>query len=108
MKLIIAIVQDKDAAKLQSEFIKHKIQATQLSTKGGFLKAKNVTYLIGAQDDKVDEILDIIKSTCETRKQYMTPPVSLAGSISETSYPVEVQVGGATVMILPMESLNRF
>ncbi|MCF6515662.1 hypothetical protein GSH19_05810 [Lactobacillus sp. S2-2] len=108
MKLIVAIVQDKDAAKLQSEFIKNKIQATRLSTKGGFLKAKNVTYLIGTEDEKVDNVLDVIKETSQTRKQYMTPPVSLAGSISETSYPVEVQVGGATVMVLPMDSFHHF
>ncbi|WP_413627572.1 cyclic-di-AMP receptor [Fructilactobacillus vespulae] len=108
MKLILAIVQEKDTSALQAKLNEKKIIATQLATKGGFLKAKNVTYMIGVKDEEVQGVLDIIKGTCQAREQYVTPPISLAGSISDTSYPVEVQVGGATVMVLPMDSFHRF
>ncbi len=40
MKLILAIVQDKDSNRLANEFVDANIRATKLSS-GGFLKAGN-------------------------------------------------------------------
>ena len=82
MKLILAIVQDKDSNLLSSQFIDANIQATKLSTTGGFLKAGNTTFIIGVALD--------------------------ATSDSSMAYPVEVQVGGATVFVLPIEAFHRF
>ncbi|MCI1986502.1 MAG: cyclic-di-AMP receptor [Lactobacillus sp.] len=109
MKLIMAIVQDKDSNVLSSEFIDNNIRATKLSTTGGFLKAGNTTFIIGIEDERVDEVLQIIKETSQTREQFMTPPVNLdATSESAMAYPIEVQVGGATVFVLPIEQFHRF
>ena len=59
-------------------------------------KAGNTTFIIGIADDRVGEVLKIIKETSQTRQQFMTPPVNLdATSDSSMAYPVEVQVGGA-------------
>ena len=41
MKLIIAIVQDKDSNRLSSQFIEANVRATKLSTTGGFLRSGN-------------------------------------------------------------------
>ena len=109
MKLVLAIVQDKDSNVLSSEFIDANIRATKLSTTGGFLKAGNTTFMIGIEDERVPEVLDIIKSTAQTREQFMTPPVNLdATSDSSMAYPIEVQVGGATVFVMPIEAFHRF
>ncbi len=40
MKLVLAIIQEKDASTLQAALNDKKITSTQLPTKGGFLKAK--------------------------------------------------------------------
>lgn len=109
MKLIIAIVQDKDSNQLSTEFNQANIRATKLSTTGGFLKAGNTTFLIGIEDDKVQEALDLVKENCQSREQYMTSPVSLDVNMdSYFSVPVPIQVGGATVFILPVESFHQF
>ncbi len=108
MKLVIAIVQDKDANKLRSVFVAHNIIATRFSTSGSFLRAGNTTYLVAVKEDKIDLTLKLIKDTCSSRQQFMTPPVSLNGDTAEHPFPVEVQVGGATVMILPIESFYQF
>ncbi|GAA3614572.1 cyclic-di-AMP receptor [Secundilactobacillus similis] len=109
MKMIIAIVQDKDANRLRTAFIKAEIQVTRLSTTGGFLKSGNTTYMIGIEDERVQEVLDLIHETSRTRQQFMTPPVNLDAQMDSTSgYPVEVQVGGATVFVLPIEQFHQF
>lgn len=109
MKMIIAIVQDKDSNHLANEFIEADIRATKLSTTGGFLKAGNTTFMIGLEDERVEEVLALIKKTCQSRKQKITSPMSLDLSIdSPIPYPLEVEVGGATVFVLPVERFHHF
>jgi uncharacterized protein YaaQ len=39
----------------------------------------------------------------------MTPPVNLDASMdSSAAYPIEVQVGGATVFVLPIDAFHQF
>ena len=107
MKMIIAIVQDKDSAELSDALLNANVRTTKLSTTGGFLRAGNTTFLIGADDDKIDDILDIIKKTSHARQEFMTPPVSMTADATIQA-PVEVQVGGATVFVLPVDQFQRF
>ena len=62
MKLVLAIVQDKDADTLAKEFIQNDVRATKLATSGGFLRAGNTTFIVGIEDDRVNEVLEIIKN----------------------------------------------
>ena len=109
MKLLIAIVQDKDAHLLGDEFSQANIRATRLSTTGGFLRAGNTTFLIGIEDERVNEALEIIKVNCQSREQMSVPPVHIDSMLdSAITTPVPVRVGGATVFVLPVESFLRF
>ncbi|HIY57547.1 MAG TPA: cyclic-di-AMP receptor [Candidatus Tetragenococcus pullicola] len=109
MKLIMAIVQDKDSNRLANEFIDANIRATKLSTTGGFLKAGNSTFIIGIEDERINDALELIKKTCQSRKQFVSTPMSLDVSLDgQVPYPVEVEVGGATVFVLPVEDFHRY
>ena len=109
MKLLLAIVQDKDSNRLSNEFIKADVRATKLSTTGGFLREGNTTFIIGIEDERVDEVLEIIKETSQSRDQYVTSPVTFDMSMDpHASYPIEIQVGGATVFVLPVEGFHQF
>lgn len=109
MKLVIAIVQDKDSHRLSNALVEQTVRATKLATTGGFLKAGNTTFLIGVDDDRVDDVLKIIKENCKSREQLVSPVSSLGGNAdSYIPYPVEVQVGGATVFVLPIEQFYQF
>ena len=44
MKMIMAIVQPKDAGKLRDAFIDNNIGATKLSSTGGFLRRQHHLY----------------------------------------------------------------
>lgn len=69
MKLIVAVVQNEDIGRLLDALQKEGIMATKLSTSGGFLRSGNTTLLIGIDDDRVSEVIDIISQKCKTRKQ---------------------------------------
>lgn len=109
MKLIMAIVQDKDSNRLANEFIDANIRATKLSSTGGFLKAGNSTFIIGIEDERVEEALGLIKKICQSRKQYVSTPMTLDVSIDgQVPYPLEVEVGGSTVFVLPVEGFHQY
>ena len=109
MKMIMAIVQDKDANRLSNAFIDNNVRATKLSSTGGFLKAGNATFIIGIEDERVDEVLELIKMASKARKEYMTSPLTMDIAMDASfSHPVEIEVGGATVFVLPVEGFYHF
>lgn len=101
MRLIIAMVQDQDVHKLLKALTEHHYSATKLASTGGFLRQGNTTLMIGVPAEKVGEVMEIIKETCQTRKQLVTPLASVGPSMNNyMQAPVEVTVGGATVFVL--------
>ena len=59
MKLIIAIVQDEDSSRLIGQLMNDGFGVTKLATTGGFLRAGNTTLLVGVEDDRFQEAMDI-------------------------------------------------
>lgn len=109
MKLIIAVTQDKDANRLVDVLGESDYKTTKLATTGGFLKEGNTTLMIGCEDEYVDEALDIIRDNCSQREQMVAPISPMGGNAdSYIPKPVKVEVGGATVFILPIESFYQF
>lgn len=109
MKLIMAVIQDKDSNRLSDALVEHDFQATKLASTGGFLKAGNTTFMIGVEDKDVENVMTIIKKNCESREQLVAPISPMGGNAdSYVPYPVEVQVGGATVFVLPVDQFEKF
>lgn len=108
MKMIVAVVQDQDSAKLSQSLVKAGVKATKLASTGGFLRSGNTTYLIGVEDDRVGEVLRIIKANCQAREQLANPMQVGGHAESFMPYPVKVEVGGATVFVLPIEQFHQF
>lgn len=93
MKLMIAIIQDEYINKVSRVLMSEKVQATKLSSTGGFLKAGNTTLLIGCQDEQVDQVVELIKSQC--------------GSNNIKEGDMEITVGGANIFILDIDDYKR-
>lgn len=107
MKLVIAIVNKEDSSALVQRLNKSGFMSTKLSTTGGFLRAGNVTLLIGAADERVDEIIGIITDCCSKHTQIINSASVLNAEQYFTSLPVEVTVGGATVFVVDVEKFLK-
>lgn len=108
MKLVVAIVQDKDGVKVTSALMEKGYRATKLASTGGFLREGNTTLLVGVEDAQLDDVLDIVKEICHSREQLVTPLSPMGGAVdSFLPYPVEVTVGGATVFVLDVDQFVR-
>ena len=104
MKMVLAIINYDDSQDVISSLMKAGFSITKLATTGGFLKAGNVTILIGLDESKLDECFDIIREHSSSRKQIMP---ATAGMGFFPSTPVQVEVGGATVFVLNVERFEK-
>lgn len=108
MKLIIAIVQDDDAGDLIDVLTDEGFRVTKLATTGGFLKSGNTTLMIGVDEEKTGRVLEIVEDICKTRDQVITSPSPVAGSTGVyVPYPVEVEVGGATIFVVDVDKFLK-
>ncbi len=108
LQLVLAIVQERDAGRLIDRLTEAGFQATMLASTGGFLRAGNATILVGTEAEQVDRVVEIVRATCRTREQLMTPmPPVMEPVDSYVAYPVRVQVGGAVVFVLDVARMER-
>ncbi|MEG2174132.1 MAG: cyclic-di-AMP receptor [Oscillospiraceae bacterium] len=106
MKLIFAIVSNDDSARVQAALTKVHFQVTRLATTGGFLLAGNTTFICGTDDDKVDQVIQIIAEHSKQRTQ-MVPSSASYGVGMYAAFPVEVSVGGATIFVTDVERFEK-
>jgi uncharacterized protein YaaQ len=109
MKLVVAVVQDIDASKLNDLLVSGGYSATKLASTGGFLRKGNTTYLIGVENEKVDQLITLIKENCSTREEITTPFMPVGGPTADSyiPYPIEVPIGGAIIFVLDIERMER-
>ncbi|MBE6107508.1 MAG: transcriptional regulator [Erysipelotrichaceae bacterium] len=106
MKLILAIVSNDDSSAVSSALTKASFSVTRLATTGGFLRAGNTTIIVGCEDEKVEKAIDLIGSESKRRTEIV--PSTASYDIGRyASFPVEVQVGGATIFVLDVEQFIK-
>ncbi len=103
MKLIMAIVSSDDSREVLDRLTKAGLRATVISTTGGFLREGNTTLLLGAEERKIAQAVEVIRQTCKRRTQWVSPLPTLEGPGLEMSEPIEVSAGGAVVFVLGVE-----
>lgn len=108
MKLILAIVNNDDSAVVSATLTRENFSVTKLSTTGGFLMIGNTTLLIGAEDDRVARAKEIINEYSKTRNKVSMTTDSLGRGLQKDGIGEEITVGGATVFVLNVESMDKY
>jgi uncharacterized protein YaaQ len=108
VKLIVAIVHNEDAGALVDALLDKEYRATRLHSSGGFLKQSNATIVVGVEDAQVDDVMAVVRENCTSRTQVVNPmpPIMEPGEFF-MPYPLEVEVGGATVFVVPVDRFER-
>jgi uncharacterized protein YaaQ len=108
MKMIIAVINNDDSASASAALTREGFFVTKLSTTGGFLMVGNTTFLIGAEDGDVARVKEIIRKYSQTRTASTPSTSSFGKGLSNNSLPSEVKVGGATVFVLDVNSMEKY
>ena len=107
MKLILAIVNNEDASRVQDALTRAGFFITRLSTTGGFLMMGNTTFLIGTDDEAAPKAIEILREHCTTRKQYASSTSSFGMGMKHMAPLEEVNVGGATIFVLDVNHMEK-
>src|SRR5690554_1283091 len=105
MKLLITVIEDNDVPGLIEALVDQGVQATKLASTGGFLLHGNTTLLIGVDDERVDEVLDIVRKKCVRRKKLL--PQTASELPTAIHLPIEIEAGGAVVFVIDVEQFAR-
>lgn len=65
MKLMMVIINDKNADEIIARLIENDFRVTRIATTGGFLRQGNTTLLIGTEENLVEDALKIIREESE-------------------------------------------
>ena len=107
-KLILAVLQGEDYGDVVRQLNENGIFVTILHSTGGFLRKRSVTIMIGVEEAKLEQVLDLLKETAGRRTVTgsMPPPHGLPPLFAST--PMEVCQGGVAVFVLDLERLEKY
>lgn len=106
MKLVLSIINSDDANSVSNALTDNGFHVTKLSTTGGFLKVGNTTFITGVDDDKVNDVIEIIKNKSNRRTQSVPNATPLEVDMY-SAIPFEITVGGATVFVLNVDRFEK-
>jgi uncharacterized protein YaaQ len=109
MKLVVAVIHDRDQRRTCESLLSAGFKFTRIASTGGFLREGNVTLLMGAEEDELDRLMQLLGESSSVREQYVNalPPEATPIGAFMTS-PVKVQVGGAIAFVMDVERFERF
>ena len=104
-KLAIIIVQSDDVAELIDRLVADHFGATRIDAAGGFLRTENAIVLVATHDVRMPTLLEVVRRTCRQRVVAWFPPMvdAMIGALSE---PIDIEVGGAVIFIVPIERVE--
>ena len=108
MKMVMAIINSEDSHTLLDRLVRRGLSATVTNAAGGYLRIGNTMLYVGVEEDRVDEVLTVIREGCTKRTQYVTPlpPVMEPGEV-HIPKPIEKEVGGATIFVLDVAHFEQ-
>lgn len=108
MKMVVAVVHADDAGGLVKALSQAGFGVTQAKSAGGFLRKQNAMIFAGVAARDVDRVIGVIRERCRSRTEQVSPlpPVVEPGEVY-MPYPMEVEVGGATIFVLDVERFEK-
>ena len=109
MKLVLAVVQAQDADACADALAAAGFVCTRFATQGGFLDSTNCTLMIGVDDAQVDEVIAVLERRAQRRVQLVGSALPFPGGpLAPVATPaMDVEVGGATVFVLPLDRFEK-
>ncbi len=104
---MVAVVQVEDADECRDALSSAGFGLTRIDSHGAFLESRNVTLLIGIDDSEVEPALEIIRGHARRRVSQLQSALAMPAPLGMLTGSVDVEVGGATVFVLPLERCEK-
>lgn len=104
--LLIAVVQGQDADIAIDSLNKKEVSVTRLPSVGGFIGRKNATLMIGVDDERTEEVIELLNRNCRQRVAFIAVPME--NSPLPMPAPTPVTIGGANIFSLEVDHYEEF
>ncbi|MBL8060187.1 MAG: cyclic-di-AMP receptor [Chthonomonas sp.] len=109
MKLCVAIVHSRDKNRVADELGDAGFKFTIIGSTSGFLREGNTTFLIGVEDNQVEDLRCVIDTNCRARDQVVDAGQMETGPQGGfIPSPIKVPVGGAVLFVLNVDEFHRY
>lgn len=107
MKMILAVIQDRDAGPTLDALREREFGVTQIASTGSFWRQGNVTLLIGVSEQRVEEAIGLLRERCHRRQELQVGPALTGGRFATASNDIEAEVGGGVVFVFNVEHFEQ-
>ena len=99
MKLVMAVISNKDVSKVLDAITKEGFSSSRISTTGQFLADGHTTLFIGTEDHKVEQLFDV----------RVVRQVGVASTLegSLLRQPVDVEEYGAVSFVINVDEFRK-
>ena len=105
-QLLVIIVSGLQADKLMKQLTQQGFYFTKIDSSGGMLQESMVCLLVGLNNQRVAELLDLIGECCQSYRQYIPTQMSISPDYGHVPM-IEAQVGGATIFSMNIERFEQ-
>ena len=106
-RLVILIVSGRQAGDLRHNLRQEGFYFTQVDSTGGLLQEPTECLFIGLNNDRLSNLLDLVRRCCKPQKEYI--PAQLHVQPASLPLPmIEAQIGGALVCVLTVSRFEQF
>jgi uncharacterized protein YaaQ len=106
MKLIVAVVQNRDADALFRRLSDAGIGATRIGSSGGYLRHANATVFIGIEEVRLAECIQVLRETCG-RRVHHAPDLAAEIGDGDLASVMPSEQGGGIFFVMPLERFVR-
>ncbi len=111
MKLIVAVAHNREQAHVADALVEAGVAFTKLGSTGGFLRQGSTTLLIGAEEDDVPRVMQIIKQHAHKAQRIVSVAPAAQPALNIGSFPAQPllsEEGGGIAFVLDIAAVERF
>jgi uncharacterized protein YaaQ len=108
MQAMLVIIQSQDG-----DVVMKRLEALNLpcllsiASTGGFLREGNTALLLAARPEQSAQVMTVLRDTCHERTTFV-PAYYFEVAPTLSTFPIEVEVGGATIFSCEIERFEEF
>lgn len=108
MQAMLVIIQAQDTNTVMDQLKELNLPCLlPIASSGGFLQQGNTALWMAMLPEQLPRVMKILRDTCHQRSTYV-PSYYVEATPMISVFPIEVEVGGATVFICDIERFEVF
>jgi uncharacterized protein YaaQ len=107
--LIIANAASEQVPALMKDLNKKHFHFTRIASGGSFMQLNTNTLLIGIRQERYDELMAVLHKHCKKQRTHIATQTQIEAHF-QPAQPIiiEAEVGGATILTLPVEYFEQY